>query len=769
MSDVTSGRGFDSEFVTHPPIWFGRVVSKESWSGNIASEKFDNISDVKGWGYRYKVRIFSWHTGDKDSVPDEQLVMANVCLPVTAGSGLGGAGITPSIEPGSVVRGFFMDGMGGQEPYIDAILGNSNNNVPKEQGGQSPTSKSTLQPPANLDSLSSDELNEYLNPARTPTTEEFRAASQAREAAKAAGLPKDEIERQVKIATIRAKQTAPANECGDDPKNLGYCLFNNTYSDSSKTPALVPDDRTVDDQPLSTCDAAHLKTKASGTQDKDRKRPQEILSTCSKDDSETKGISNVISNLINDIEDAKELAGSIEDATTQINNLVDGAIPYISGYIKGTLSSVRGSILDQVSKSVDEQLDKIFPTEVPDVKDAQNKALDDISCAFNKIIDTLEDLIKSLLEELINSVINSALCVAEQFVNDVVSSVLDTLNPIINAALAPLSAILGVIPTITATLDTALGYLTALETLFSCDTQPKCPSYDTISIGSLAIPTLPGSPSGADAPSCPTQPQECGAPTAAFFGDAVNTAVANVIVSSDTSSIIGFDIIDSGQYLSQPLISIEDICGTGSGATAEAILNDEGEVVNVVVTNPGDGYLAAPDGSLGGNGRTWAESYESYVLTNDGKYYVVPYGTTPTLNPGDTLYEPNRKPQQVSTYPTILSIDTVYVKDPGFGYQDGDQLIITPNNGATLEPVIRNGRIEEVIVTNGGSGFTDLPEIKTNSPTGFNAQLIPVLKATPIDIGASTTPATLAGIAATSIVHVVDCVGKIPQTSKSSR
>ena len=39
-------------------------------------------------------------------------------MPVTAGSGHGGASITPSIESGSVVFGFFMDGMAGQEGYI---------------------------------------------------------------------------------------------------------------------------------------------------------------------------------------------------------------------------------------------------------------------------------------------------------------------------------------------------------------------------------------------------------------------------------------------------------------------------------------------------------------------------------------------------------------------------------------------------------------------------------------------------------------------------
>ena len=60
--------------------------------------------------------------------------MANVVLPVTAGSGHGGYFETPSLAAGSVVTGFFLDGEGGQEPYIDGILPNTNDTVPRKQG-----------------------------------------------------------------------------------------------------------------------------------------------------------------------------------------------------------------------------------------------------------------------------------------------------------------------------------------------------------------------------------------------------------------------------------------------------------------------------------------------------------------------------------------------------------------------------------------------------------------------------------------------------------
>jgi hypothetical protein len=113
-------------------VWFGRVVSSVSWQDNIEASHFEP-KDQKGWGYRYRVRYFGLHSGSTEDLPDEQLPMANVILPVTAGSGLGGSFDTPAILAGTVVTGIFQDGVLAQNPYIDGILINSNNDVPKKQ------------------------------------------------------------------------------------------------------------------------------------------------------------------------------------------------------------------------------------------------------------------------------------------------------------------------------------------------------------------------------------------------------------------------------------------------------------------------------------------------------------------------------------------------------------------------------------------------------------------------------------------------------------
>lgn len=123
---------FDLNTVSSLPRWFGRVVSSASWQDNIEASHFDP-QNQKGWGYRYRVRYFGLHSGNTQELPDDQLPMANVVMPVTSGSGLGGFVDTPTISAGTIVTGFFLDGMAGQEPYIDGILINSNNDVPRKQ------------------------------------------------------------------------------------------------------------------------------------------------------------------------------------------------------------------------------------------------------------------------------------------------------------------------------------------------------------------------------------------------------------------------------------------------------------------------------------------------------------------------------------------------------------------------------------------------------------------------------------------------------------
>jgi len=284
-----------------------------------------------------------------------------------------------------------------------------------------------------------------------------------------------------------------------------------------------------------------------------------------------------------------------------------------------------------------------------------------------------------------------------------------------------------------------------------------------------------------DAPACPTNPQLCGPPRVQFFGGMGMGAMANAVISPNSGSIIGFDIVNPGfNYLTPPFANLVDECGYGSGGTLRVQSRPYTggdpqksglEIKNIVITAPGDGYLAAPNGALGGNGRVWKDVNEGYVETEDGGYYVVPTGKQPPdLLPGDEFFPPQPQPQpnlqldpQLPTYPAVTEIEEVFVDNPGFGYEPGDTLEVVSDDGtskgAVLEPVINDrGEITQIRVVSPGIGFVDLPEIIINSIRGYNARLIPVLKVTPI----ADVPDPTIIPPGTQLVSVVDCVGRIP-------
>lgn len=75
------------------------------------------------------------------------------------------------------------------------------------------------------------------------------------------------------------------------------------------------------------------------------------------------------------------------------------------------------------------------------------------------------------------------------------------------------------------------------------------------------------------------------------------------------------------------------------------------------------------------------------------------------------------------------------------------------------------GNITGVKILKGGCGYDDFPQIRTNSPTGFNATFTPIFKVTQIDPtvpietqvdrdGNKVIPDQV------QLVTVIDCVGK---------
>lgn len=112
-----------------------------------------------------------------------------------------------------------------------------------------------------------------------------------------------------------------------------------------------------------------------------------------------------------------------------------------------------------------------------------------------------------------------------------------------------------------------------------------------------------------------------------------------------------------------------------------------------------------------------------------------------------------------SSYPIVATIDSVVIKDAGYGYKPSDSIRISSNSGAELNFITNDkGQVTTVNVLNGGLGFGDMPTISIQSETGFNFEAVPVFKFTPlsdVDLNNQTIPVS------SKIISVIDCVGKV--------
>ena len=123
---MEGGSLFNPGFLGSSFLWFiGQVADDSTWRENQNPSKFEEVSEMPAWGYRYKVRIIGQHEQEESDVTAEQLPWAQVMYPVTAGSGHGGSYQTPALKQGSFVFGFFLDGKDQQAPIIMGCLGNN--------------------------------------------------------------------------------------------------------------------------------------------------------------------------------------------------------------------------------------------------------------------------------------------------------------------------------------------------------------------------------------------------------------------------------------------------------------------------------------------------------------------------------------------------------------------------------------------------------------------------------------------------------------------
>ena len=204
---------------------------------------------------------------------------------------------------------------------------------------------------------------------------------------------------------------------------------------------------------------------------------------------------------------------------------------------------------------------------------------------------------------------------------------------------------------------------------------------------------------------CLTGDQPCGPPKLKFFGGGGVGASANPVIDVN-GNLIAVDLVSGGfGYTSPPQVQVLDPCKNGSGAVLQSVLgtgNLTGVVVRVIIRDSGQGYLPPA--------------------------------------------------QTVPQYPAIIELTGVTITNPGFNHNCGvDTIEVIPSNGTVLsyscDPF---GKIRSVSVDKGGR-FTELPQIRMNTETGFNATFVP-------DFSIVRDPQPVEPVL-TDVVQVFDLVG----------
>jgi hypothetical protein len=445
------------------------------------------------------------------------------------------------------------------------------------------------------------------------------------------------------------------------------------------------------------------------------------------------GISLQIKNLIQDIEKAKKsindwkysVSNKLNDIENFISSKIENAAKEIAKWFKGLIFQIKKKITENIERGAKDLYYTLMPNERPKAKKAMETVMDLLNCLFRKILDNLIKMLVKMLFSIVDRFINVPLCAIENIVGALIGKLTGLINSAVQAIMAPLNAILGVVDLVGDILSLVIDILNFL----SCDDRPECSQikewsiYDgptsglTFDYNSVInkVKSFASSVTQSIDPNnfnfdldfsdifqdtCNVGPVFCGPPVVEFFGGGGSGSSGNAIISA-AGSILGVDILSSGSgYTSAPIVRFVDACGKGTGAVGRAVIgtvniiggpgggpggpggtgigttslitNIPGPggtgigttstgVVSVIIDDPGANYLPSPDGDRGGDERIWATKDETTVKRDDGTYDR-PYV------PGETI---NLFPGDIVRLPNNTTTELEFTSDPGTGTGTG--------------------------------------------------------------------------------------------------
>lgn len=581
--------------------WIGRVADPAVW-------KNESTDNKKGWAFRCKVRIIGYHPFDENVLSEADLPWAHVMVDPNSGAGMACVGDKSRMLGGETVFGFFLDGEEAQQPVVFGALARTIN---PELG------------PRNSGSISeSDNVGAEANA--------FRVQSGRRAGVDGmTTLPNDENKPIGGDASPTGKnqlETNAENKVGEEKKNSPGELENGNEGISNDKKSEVAFSNTQ-----------------LGPHTMDNGCEQGPLSD----------IAHTIGSFLTTVNSLTEFAGLYIDTANNliqdVQKLVRKAAKLVSAAVKKIVNLIRDKVVKLVTK-VFRNLQALIipePQKSPVVK-ALQKILDILFCLFN--IDFLGMLL-DMFKDMIGKALNPSVCAVEQFIANILADIYDKILRALKPLLDGLDWLTGALGSIGGLLSKVSSYANMILGFFAC-AKLKCKDYEdwTQGKGVFDKPDLEwgnvldnmkflekfdnfvgaadttgdgvydanakfsllsmigmGADQFFDCTQKTQNPQtqddlgdavppgftwsECIPPKVEVHGDGTKTAVLMPIVSSVDGSILTLEILEPGlNYTLAPKISIIDKTRHGGGAHAEAIIDDNGSIVDVYMLAPGEGY-----------------------------------------------------------------------------------------------------------------------------------------------------------------------------------
>ena len=702
--------------------WIGQVTDpdKGEWKECLEKTQAENEEDI--YSFRCRVRIVGYHDC-ADDLPDKDLPLAHILLPPNTAT-TGGCGETVQYQGGEVVVGFFADGDDAQQPIIFGTL---------------------FRQTFVEDELTTTMFNAKRQTCFTPYTPP-------------------------KVVQTAGKQNQ--HQASPWPRSFTPGEVSKTIAQKQKEAAtnIVVDN-------FSPCE-----------------------------DNEISKISNAIKNFTRKVESLQSIGGGanidpiyggivdINSEIRQTTNLVHNSMTKL---IRRGRSWLIQDTLDKLDKTMEGSVDKFNQVVLGQATNALTSV---IFCNIEKIQDQLLDYLSKSLENMIGQVLDVPICGVENFLGNMFGQINNILDSNLGSMFGQLNSITGGgLPLPSKTFSKAIKFANIITNVLDCD-KVNCPpstsysskngvnkaigdSFDVFGnildkAGLNAITDFAenidsiadGIPAKPSAPNCNTNVLKCGPPRVDFIGSSGQGATGSAIVNV-LGKIIGVAINGTGYgYTEPPLLSFFDSCDKGYGAGGYPIMGN----VSFVKDENGNNLLD-DDGNIvtviDPNGTEFGVI--DVVMTDSGQEYL-PNTTETDLdgNVKDVIPDPNGNYDGETSYVTSLS--DVIVDNVGFGYDDNDTAsvgngsIVVPGDttgdiiqkpgDAQIDLNIQNGLIVGANVTNGGFGFTGLPDITINSDTGAGAKLLPVLKFTKVDDASQL--AELPQVSQDVVVTVISCIEK---------